>query len=190
MALHRVHVFIDGGFIREGAREAGCRWPTARSMCQHLVSTDHLQSWARDPRIVRSAMLQRIRYYDAFADSPDSQDPKLQAYWREVELEDDVHLGFGELRGLRRRVRQKGVDTLIAVDMIVGAYGGLFDIALLIAGDADFVPVLEEVKRRGIMVAVASPRARISDELRRCADRFLEVDDSWWNVWQSGHPTS
>ena len=75
-------------------------------------------------------------------------------------------------------MRQKGVDTLMAVDMLVGAFSGLFDIAVLVAGDADFVPVVEEVKRRGVMVAVAGVRSSLADDLLRAADRFIDMKQS------------
>jgi uncharacterized LabA/DUF88 family protein len=65
--------------------------------------------------------------------------------------------------------------------MLVGSFSNLFDIAVLVAGDADFVPVVEEVKRKGVMVTVAGVSASVADDLRRASDRFIEIllDDSW-----------
>ena len=83
------------------------------------------------------------------------------------------------MKGLKRKARQKGVDTLIAVDMLVGAFSGLFDVAVLVAGDADFIPVVEEVRRRGAMVAVAGVSTSVSGDLRRVADRYIELDSQW-----------
>jgi uncharacterized LabA/DUF88 family protein len=103
-----------------------------------------------------------------------------------VELLDDVQLGFGGLRGLAKKVRQKGVDTLIAVDMVVGAFSGVFDIAILVAGDADFVPVVEGVKKHGVMVTDVATSRTLSDELRRGADRYVEIENN--TTWFS--PTS
>ena len=90
-------------------------------------------------------------------------------------MQPDMHLGFGALRGLKRKARQKGVDAQIAVDMLVGAFSGLFDVAVLIAGDADFVPVVEEVKRRGVMVAVAASASSLAEDLLRVADRHVPI---------------
>ena len=85
---------------------------------------------------------------------------------------------MGVVRGgtKRRPPRQKGVDTLVAVDMLVGAFTQLFSVAVLLAGDADFVPVVNEVRRRGVMVVVAGERKSIADDLVRAADRFVEID--------------
>ncbi len=63
--------------------------------------------------------------------------------------------------------------------MLVGAFSGLFDIAVLVAGDGDFTPVVEEVRRRGVMVVVVAVSESLSDDLRRVADRFVEIDSQW-----------
>ena len=71
---------------------------------------------------------------------------------------------------------------LLAVDMLVGAHRLIYDLAVLVAGDADFVPVVEEVRREGRMVLVVANRASLSDGLRRSADRAHELNDdlsSW-----------
>lgn len=47
--------------------------------------------------------------------------------------------------------------------------------------DADFVPVVEEVKKHGVMVVVAATQRTCSEELRRAADRFIAIDnDQQW----------
>jgi len=70
------------------------------------------------------------------------------------------------------------VDTLIAVDMLVGAFTGLFEVAVLIAGDSDFVPVVQEVRRRGVMVVAVSTPHKLAPDLRRTVDRVWELDPS------------
>jgi uncharacterized LabA/DUF88 family protein len=72
--------------------------------------------------------------------------------------------------------RQKKVDGLIAVDMIVGAFTNLFHVAILVAGDSDFVPVVDEVRRRGVMVVIAGVQESLADELKRAADRVWIID--------------
>lgn len=44
---------------------------------------------------------------------------------------------------------EKGVDTLLAVDMLSMAYKSAYDVAILVTADADFVPVVNEVKSFG-----------------------------------------
>jgi uncharacterized LabA/DUF88 family protein len=181
MHPHLAHVFIDGGYLRMLAREHSGRLVHPRNLATVLMNSGPVQTWAFNPGQHPNAFLGRVVYYDAIPDDKQNQKEDVEEYWRIVELLEDVHLGFGALRGLKRNMRQKGVDTLMAVDMLVGAFSGLFDIAILVAGDADFVPVVEEVKRRGVMVAVAGFSKSVSEDLRRVADRFIEIqkDDTW-----------
>jgi uncharacterized LabA/DUF88 family protein len=45
--------------------------------------------------------------------------------------------------------KAKQVDIALATCMVAGACDGDFDVAVLVAGDEDYVPAIEEVKRRG-----------------------------------------
>lgn len=78
---------------------------------------------------------------------------------------------------------EKGVDTKMAVDMIALAWDNIYDVALLVSSDRDFIPVVEMLGRRGkkILQVGISPRGQelasacwdeidlsfMSDELRR-----------------------
>jgi len=44
---------------------------------------------------------------------------------------------------------QKGVDSLIAIDMITKAYQNQYDEAILVAGDSDFLEIVKTVKAIG-----------------------------------------
>lgn len=164
------------------ARQASKNLVNPRSLGSVLVSSTQVQTWAYDPSQHPNAFMGRVAYYDAVPDDEQNRREDTEAYWRAIEVLPDVHLGFGALRGLKRTMRQKGVDTLMAVDMLVGAFSGLFDIAVIVAGDADFVPVVEELKRRGVMVTVAGFPDSISQDLLRAADRFVEIlrNDDWF----------
>ncbi len=168
---------MDGGYVRALSKEHPGALANPQRLAKGLVESGQVQTWAYDPGRHPNAFLSRITDYDALPNDVASPEAtaRIEEFWRTIELLEDVHFGFGELRGLKRKVRQKGVDTLIAVDMVAGAYSKLFDIAVLVAGDADFVPVIEEVKRRGVMVAIAGRPSSTSSELRAAADRFIEI---------------
>jgi uncharacterized LabA/DUF88 family protein len=128
-----------------------------------------------------SVLNRRTSFYDAapVEDQAPALAPALDAYWQFVDDLHDTDLRFGEVRG--RRTRQKGVDVLLAVDMLVGAVNQVFDVAILISGDADFVPAVNEVRRRGISVVVAGVESSMSKELRAASDRFVPLSGagSW-----------
>ena len=78
------------------------------------------------------------------------------------------------------RTRYKGnISIELAVDMMEMAPS--IDHAILFSGDGDFRQLLEAVQRRGVRVTVISTfRAQspmVSDELRRQADTFIELQD-------------
>jgi uncharacterized LabA/DUF88 family protein len=77
----------------------------------------------------------RVYYYDAIAEKQSSSDTRLQ----KIQATDHYELRLGRLKDDGKgRSRQKGVDTLIAIDMISKAYENHYDVAILIAGDDDF----------------------------------------------------
>lgn len=119
----------------------------------------------------------RTTYYDGRPDENEAKE--LTRYWNGIEALPDTDLGWGTLRGGergRKAPRQKGVDTLIAVDMLSGAAAGSYDLAVLAAGDEDFTPVVHEVRRYGVRILLAAHARSLSGELRRSADRVLELD--------------
>lgn len=48
--------------------------------------------------------------------------------------------------GLLKSSKEKGVDILLVTDMVKGAFQNRFDVALLVSGDADYVPAVELVQ--------------------------------------------
>jgi uncharacterized LabA/DUF88 family protein len=170
-----MYAFVDGAYVRAIANAHGDPPYNPRRLAQKQI-----QSCGAFGNSFAS--LARVLYFDAEPDEPVAND--LADYWHIVESLEDTHLAFGWIRGKsnRRGPRQKAVDTLLAVEMVSGAYNKRFDVALLIAGDADFVPIVNEVRRAGPHVVVAAAtdptnqsRYNYSTELRRAADRFIEL---------------
>src|SRR5262245_6026602 len=54
-----------------------------------------------------------------------------------------------------KRNRSKGVDIALTKDMLSHAFLNNYDAAVLVAGDGDYMPLVEEVKRLGKIVYVA-----------------------------------
>lgn len=74
--------------------------------------------------------------------------------------------------------REKKIDTQIAADMIEHSYELAKpgeDEFTLVAGDTDFVPVIEKLRRRGFQVDVCFWK-HASRELREAASKFVELD--------------
>jgi len=65
---------------------------------------------------------------------------KLQKYnWQ---------IGFGHMLKTDK-YHEKGVDVLMAVDLLIGAYEDKYDTAILVSSDTDLIPAIEKVRQKG-----------------------------------------
>jgi uncharacterized LabA/DUF88 family protein len=69
----------------------------------------------------------------------------------------------------------KGDDVYLATDLIRGAYENLYDIAVIISGDADFIPAINLVRRNGKKVINAFFPKSSSYQLRNCCDGSINL---------------
>lgn len=76
---------------------------------------------------------------------------------------------------------QKGVDTLLATDMVSMAFLNHYDIAFLVSGDGDLAPAVEAVKAAGKQAVVAAfPRSR-STAIGQAADQEVILNQGYMN---------
>jgi uncharacterized LabA/DUF88 family protein len=88
----------------------------------------------------------------------------------------------------RTREQAKGVDIALTKDLLSHAYNDNYDVAVLVAGDGDYVPLVTEVKRLGKLVFVvffSTGELGLSPELRLASDTFFGLDDAFTSAWQS-----
>ena len=81
--------------------------------------------------------------------------------------------------------RSKGVDISLATDLLSHAFRASYDVAVLVAGDGDYVPLVDEVKRLGRLVCVAFFEGTgLSPDLRLRADSFCELETWFLERWR------
>ena len=81
--------------------------------------------------------------------------------------------------------RAKRVDITLARDMLSHAYQHHYDIAVLIAGDGDYVPLVDAVKKNGKMVVVAFFGGRgLNESLKLAADNFFDLSPWFTERWE------
>ena len=72
--------------------------------------------------------------------------------------------------------QQKGVDTLIALDMVRLASRSVCETMILVAGDRDLAEVVRAVQDFRIRVLVATPNlASVAQELAHLADAIIDI---------------
>lgn len=75
--------------------------------------------------------------------------------------------------GQGRRKTKGSLDVEMTVDMLNACK--FSDHIVLFSGDSDFLPVIQEMKRNGIRVTVVSHMETVADDIRRAADRFVNL---------------
>lgn len=134
-------VFIDGGYVREAFASAGIEKIDMAGFVGGVRDSFNLP--------VGWASLGRIYYYDAIVEgSEDSAKYKEQRkFFHSTAILPDFEVKLGRLvKTPKEGFRQKGVDMLICIDMLTKAFDDYYDIALLVAGDDDFVDLVNAVK--------------------------------------------
>jgi len=104
----------------------------------------------------RDRLLVSVYYYNAPLDiSIDSK-----KYWEQQKFFDALRKipGFNVILARLRKYKKedgtfgfevKGDDIYLAVDLVSGAYENLYDTALIVSGDEDFVPAIKKVQKLG-----------------------------------------
>ncbi len=74
--------------------------------------------------------------------------------------------------------KEKGIDVLIAADMLNNSLKGNCEAFILVSGDADFVPIFDMIKESGKKAFCAALREGFSSEMRAKHKPYLIIDDS------------
>lgn len=81
---------------------------------------------------------------------------------------------------------EKGIDVMIATDLLYFAWSGFYDVAILVSGDADFAYAVQAVKNMGKHVEVAYFESGGSKDLLDVADNRYLLDRAFFEgIWVS-----
>lgn len=75
---------------------------------------------------------------------------------------------------------QKGVDTLIATDMVSMAFLNHYDVAILVSGDGDLAPAVDAVKAAGKQIIAAMIARSRSTAVANSADQEIKLDANFF----------
>ena len=164
----RVMIFIDGSNMYH-------------SLKSHFRRTDvDLGKFTK--KMLDGRRLVRVYYYNAQVGIKEEPDrfKDQQKYFAGVEAIPYTELRLGRLvynNWPGSPPYEKGVDIQLATDMITHSYKNNYDVAILVAGDTDYVGALQAVKDNGKNVEVALfGKGQSSLQLRKVADRVIHID--------------
>jgi NYN domain len=88
---------------------------------------------------------------------------------------------FKKVRG---DIKAKGVDIALSKDLLSHAFLNNYEVAVLIAGDGDYIPLISEVKRLGKVVYLLSfLESGLNPDLRLAADQNFEMEPFFYDCW-------
>jgi hypothetical protein len=96
------------------------------------------------------------------------------------------NLGFYPEVFKKHKTKSKGVDITLTKDLLSHAFLGNFQIAVLIAGDSDYIPLIQQVQRLGKVVHVAfftGENSGLHEDLIIAADGFYDMNPKFRKYW-------
>ena len=177
--FRRGYIFIDGGYLRSIvvrefiARPDIAEDPILFSTFLKLFGEKYWKSFS-------GIEINRLLYYDGIipSDKDLEEHNKMLNFFNELRTQlDYFDVRLGDLiRDSQGKLKQKGVDVLISVDMVIKAFLNHYDVAILIAGDRDFVPAVRAVRElTGKYVYCIYAYKHIADELLRIVGVSLPI---------------
>jgi uncharacterized LabA/DUF88 family protein len=162
-------VFVDGEnlAIRYGALLKEKQTPIP----SHVRYKPDIYVWslALNNLCFRGGVVRR-HYYTSVQGDEDSRLAVIEAL-KDVDIESPQVFKRTKTRGSKR------VDIQLTTDLLLHASRKNFEVAVLIAGDEDYVPLVEAVTSEGRRVFVWFLSSGMSPALRRAADRFGDLDE-------------
>jgi len=171
--LPKVEIFVDGSNFLQAQRQNGINFQ---------VDLNRLAT-----RLSEGYHFVKLRYYTSPLPNPGTDAYRAQQrFFNELRKSRRVDLVLGRheprfdrASGKRYHV-EKETDVNLAVDMVVAAYKERYDIAMLVAGDTDYVRAVQAVQDRGKkLVWCHLPSQRGTDQLAQLCDTSMELDEKF-----------
>ncbi len=168
----RVAIFIDGSNLYHALDENCRRTDLSFSKFVH--------------RLLRGRSLFRTYYYNILQDSRG----KSKAFLQQQKFLSSLHaipyleVRFGRSAYRRGVAIEKGVDIMLATDMLELARNDLYYTAILVSGDGDFSYAVQTIKNMGKFVEVACFESNQSRDLAEVADNLIELNQDYFeDLW-------
>ena len=89
-------------------------------------------------------------------------------------------VALGELRFINGIYKQKGIDVLMSWDIVDKCFGKQIAHAILVAGDADFIPAIKRAKGYGAIVHLFAHKESVNRTILCEVDEFYELNEEFF----------
>lgn len=168
------------------------------NVCEHVIKVLNWEKY--NPRLIRTYI-----YTGEYANTLITKIKSLQAYysedWQQKKLKEclDIaikrrsaqqgvlkwisHSNFIEVRKTplkfdlfgSKPIYQKGIDVLVATDLVSHAYQDNFDVAILCSGDLDLLGAINLIKNLGKKIIVFSHKKQVAPAIIKASDHFCDI---------------
>jgi len=169
---NRVAIFIDGSNLYHALRSKFRR---------HDLNFTEFTN-----KLCGSRQLFRIYYYNVLQDSTQRPDGyrEQQEFLDILTKTPYLEVRLGSTKMAQGIPVEKGVDIMLATDLLDFAWNDFYDVAILVSGDSDFAYALQAVKNIGKHVEVAYFEGGVSKDLLNVADNRHLLDRSFFrDLW-------
>ncbi|MDI7259044.1 MAG: NYN domain-containing protein [Thermodesulfobacteriota bacterium] len=170
----RLMVFIDGtNLLRTLGKVINADFradkpPEAAINLAMMIVRGLIQRISVDADFYSSKLL-RIYWFSSFQGN-EEYEIILKEHFRKMRVEPVI---FKKNRG-----REKRVDIAISREMLINAFNQNYDLGILVAGDEDYVDLVQDIKRFGIRIIGSFFNQNSSQSLKLAVDNFHEL-----HVW-------
>ena len=88
---------------------------------------------------------------------------------------------LGKVQFVNGEYKQKKVDILLAIELVSLAWKGSINKAVLVAGDSDFIPAINQAKDAGVVVSLYYIKDACNDDLLDSVDERTEITPDLFN---------
>jgi len=169
---NRVAIFIDGSNLYHALQGNFRR--------HDLNFTEFASKLAGSRRLFRTyyynVLQNSIQWPDGYREQQEFLDILRKTPYLEVRL--------GTTKMTQGIPVEKGIDIMLATDLLYFAWNDFYDVAVLVSGDADFAYALQAVKNMGKHVEVAYFESGVSKDLLNVADNRHLLNRSFFSgLW-------
>lgn len=168
----RVAIFIDGSNLYHGLKNHHRR--------QDLNFTSFIS------KLCGTRILFRTYYYNVLQDPtrwPDTH-REQQDFLEILHKTPYLEVRLGSTKVAQGVPVERGIDIMLATDLLIYASNNFYDIAILVSGDSDFIYALQAIKNMGKHVEVAYFETAISKDLLEIADNSHLLNQNFFKgLW-------
>jgi len=174
-------IFIDGEYLRKIYKNSGLA-PDIPVLIRKILKKLGIEE----------RELLRVYYYSSppyCSSTPTPKEKERYKKWQrfinflERQNSLEIKLGRVEKRYWDGNIgyEQKMVDVLLSIDLVQLSAKSLIDTAILVAGDSDFVPAVQQAKNNGVKIYLfcSSKRHEYHQHLWKIADQRVFIDETF-----------